>query len=147
MTGFFEYFKNFSLNEKLLACALYKEADIIFKNNPVWRVNGNLRIAGLVEELNLNEDMRRNAQLSRGVWENMSKENKIQFINSFVDMMDIVTYRLEDVTFVQALANSGISKDGFFDMMAWRLGFLIDEVMSKIDVVVVVDVKNRKILV
>ncbi len=147
MTGFFEYFKNFSLNEKLLACALYKEADIIFRNNPVWRVNGNLRIAGLVEELNLNEDMRRNAQLARGVWENMSKENKTQFINSFVDMMDIVTYRLEDVNFVQALASSGISKDGFYDMMAWRLGFLIDEVMSKIGVVVFVDVKNRKILV
>lgn len=146
MRGFFDYYKNYSLNEKILACALYKEAVIIFRDDPVWRVGGNLRISGLVEELNLSEDVMRNAQLSKGVWESMSEDNKKQFIYSFVDMMDIVTFQLEDAALAQALANKGVSKESFYNMMAENLGYLIDDVMGKIGVNVLVNIKERRVI-
>lgn len=145
MKGFFDYFKNYSLNEKILACALYKEADILFRNDPGWRVNGNLRISGLVEELNLSDDLMRNAQLSKGVWENMSEENKKQFVYSFIDMIDIVTHRLEDTAFVQAIATTGMSKERFYDMMVMRLEILISKVMRVIGENVTALVRYREV--
>ena len=77
--GVGEYSKNFSLNEKLLACVIYKDVGRIIKTKEqIWRGAGELRLSGLIDALHLSDDMMNNAQLSKSVWDNMSKENKSQ---------------------------------------------------------------------
>ena len=94
--GVWEYSKNFSLNEKLLACALYKvAARSINTNNHMWRGLGNLRLSGLIEALNLSEDMIRDAQVSKVVWQSMSRENKAQIFYSLIDLIDVVDIHLK----------------------------------------------------
>ena len=150
--GVGEYSKNFSINEKLLACAIYKEVErIINTKELIWRGAGSLRVSGLISALHLSDDMMSNAQLSKGVWDNMSKENKAQIFYSLIDLMDVVNIQLESEAFVRHLATMGMTKEKYIDMMKWRLDFLIMDVTHKIDrelgTFVSCNIQERRVLI
>ena len=144
--GVWEYSKNFSLNEKLLACALYKAAErSINTRNLVWRGIGNIRISGLIQALNLSDDMISNAQVSKTVWENMSKENRAQIFYSLIDLKDLIDIQLESEAFVNHIARLGMTKEKFREMMEWRLDFLIMDVEREIGTTVCYNIKERTV--
>ena len=110
--GVGEYSKNFSLNERLLACVIYKAVSrIINTKELIWRGVGELRLSGLMDALNLSDDMIKNAQLSKSVWDNMSKENKAQIFYSLIDLMDVVDIQLESAAFVNHIQSLGMTKE------------------------------------
>jgi len=144
--GVWEYSKNFSINEKLLACALYKAAlRSINTRNFVWKGIGDLRISGLIQALNLSDDMINNAQVSNTVWENMSEENRAQIFYSLIDLKDLIDIQLESEAFVKHIAGLGMTKEKFREMMEWRLDFLIMDVKHELDSFVLCDIKERKV--
>ena len=127
--GVGEYSKNFSLNERLLACVIYKAVSrIINTKELICRGVGELLLSGLMDALNLSDDMIKNAQLSKSVWDNMSKENKAQIFYSLIDLMDVVDIQLESAAFVNHIQSLGMTKEKYKDMMKWRLDFLLMDI-------------------
>lgn len=150
--GVGEYSKNFSLNEKLLACVIYKDVGRIIKTKEqIWRGAGELRLSGLIDALHLSDDMMNNAQLSKSVWDNMSKENKSQIFYSLIDLMDVVDIQLESAAFVNHIDSLGMTKEKYKDMMKWRLDFLLMDVTHRIDselgTFVSCNIEERRVLI
>lgn len=150
--GVGEYSKNFSLNERLLACVIYKDVGRIIKTKEqVWRGAGELRLSGLINALNLSDDMINNAQLSKSVWDNMSKENKAQIFYSLIDLMDVVVIQLESAAFINYIESLGATKEDYKDMMQWRLMFLISgvthEIYKEFGTYVSCNVEERKVFI
>lgn len=144
--GVWEYSKNFSLNEKLLACALYKvAARSINTNNHMWRGLGNLRLSGLIEALNLSEDMIRDAQVSKVVWQSMSRENKAQIFYSLIDLIDVVDIHLKSEELVSHISSLGITKESFKNVMVMKLDDIIRDVIREVDAIVMYDIKKRSV--
>lgn len=144
--GVWEYSKNFSLNEKLLACALYKvAARSINANNHMWRGLGNLRLSGLIEALNLSEDMIRDAQVSKVVWQSMSRENKAQIFYSLIDLIDVVDIHLKSEELVSHISSLGITKESFKNVMVMKLDDIIRDVIREVDAIVMYDIKKRSV--
>lgn len=144
--GVWKYSKNFSLNEKLLACALYKVANrSINTDNCMWRGLGNLRISGLIKALNLSEDMIRDAQVSKAVWQSMSKENKTQIFYSLIDIMDVVDIQLKSEEFVKHITDLGITKEKYKDLMEWRLKDIIRDVERELGTIVIYNIRERSV--
>ena len=144
--GVWEYSKNFSLNEKLLACALYKvAARSINTNNPMWRGLGNLRLSGLIEALNLSEDMIHDAQVSKTVWQRMSRENKAQIFYSLIDLIDIVDIHLKSEELVNHISGLGLTKESFKNVMSMKLDNIIRDVIKELDAIVMYDIKKRSV--
>lgn len=150
--GVGEYSKDFSLNERLLACVIYKAVSrIINTKELIWRGVGELRLSGLMNALNLSDDMIKNAQLSKSVWDNMSKENKAQIFYSLIDLMDVVDIQLKSAAFVNHIQSLGMTKEKYKDMMKWRLGFLLmdieHEVKNELGTSVYCNVDERSVLI
>ena len=144
--GVWEYSKNFSLNEKLLACSLYKvAARSINTNNHMWRDLGNLRLSGLIEALNLSEDMIRDAQVSKVVWQSMSRENKAQIFYSLIDLIDVVDIHLKSEELVSHISSLGITKESFKNVMVMKLDDIIRDVIREVDAIVMYDIKKRSV--
>ncbi len=144
--GVWEYSKNFSLNEKLLACALYKvAARSINTNHKMGRVLGNLRLSGLIEALNLSEDMIRDAQVSKVVWQSMSRENKAQIFYSLIDLIDVVDIHLKSEELVSHISSLGITKESFKNVMVMKLDDIIRDVIREVDAIVMYDIKKRSV--
>lgn len=144
--GVWKYSKNFSLNEKLLACALYKVANrSINTDNRMWRGLGNLRISGLIKALNLSEDMIRDAQVSKAVWQSMPKENKTQIFYSLIDIMDVVDIQLKSEEFVKHITDLGITKEKYKDLMEWRLKDIIRDVERELGTIVIYNIRERSV--
>lgn len=152
--GVWEYSKNFSLNERLLACAIYKIAlNAINKRSNIWRSLSSLRMSGLMEALDLSEEMILNAQLSKGVWESMSNENKAQIFYSLIDLKDLVRMQLEEANeaFIRALDSMRMTKEKFADIMLYDLDMIMmsieQEVRKQLGTFVSCDVKERRVLI
>ena len=145
--GVWEYSKNFSLNEKLLACALYKVAErSINSRNMVWKGIGSLRISGLIDALHLSDEMICNAQVSKAVWQNMSKENKAQIFYSLIDLKELINFQLESEEFVKYISRIGMTKEKYREMMEWRLDFLIRDVAHEVGGVFC-NIQERRVIV
>lgn len=150
--GVGEYSKDFSLNERLLACVIYKAVSrIINTKERIWKGVGELRLSGLIDALNLSDDMIKNAQYSKSVWANMSKENKAQIFYSLIDLMDVVDIQLESAAFVNHIESLGMTKEKYKDMMKWRLEFLLmdigHEVKNELGTFVSCSIDERIVLI
>ena len=152
--GVWEYSKNFSLNERLLTCAIYKVAQAkVYARSPIWRALSSLRFSGLFEALDLSTEMIANAQLSKSVWENMSKENKKQIFYSLIDLKDLVRMQVEEANdaFVRELARMGMTKEKFADIMLYDLDMIMisieQEVREQLGTFVSCNVKERSVLI
>ena len=131
---------------------IYKAVSrIINTKELIWRGVGELRLSGLMDALNLSDDMIKNAQLSKSVWDKMSKENKAQIFYSLIDLMDVVDIQLESPAFVNHIQSLGMTKEKYKDMMKWRLDFLLmdvtHEVREELGTSVFCNINDRSVLI
>lgn len=89
--------------------------------------------------------MIRDAQVSKAVWQSMSKENKTQIFYSLIDIMDVVDIQLKSEEFVKHITDLGITKVKYKDLMEWRLKDIIRDVERELDTIVIYNIRERSV--